>query len=130
MSRIVDFLTELGLTRQEATIYTTLCTEGEVTGYEVAKLTGISRSNAYTSLAGLVEKGAAYVIEGDATTYCSVDPEDFCTNKLRRIERIKAGLVREMPKTCREIEGYITIKGRLHIVNKMKNMIDQGKERE
>ena len=39
-------LMEFGLTRQEASIYQCLLTEGKVTGYEVAKQTGISRSNA------------------------------------------------------------------------------------
>ena len=38
--RLMDF----GLTRQEANIYQCLLTEGKVTGYEVAKQTGISRS--------------------------------------------------------------------------------------
>ena len=42
-------LMEFGLTRQEASIYQCLLTEGKVTGYEVAKQTGISRSNAYNS---------------------------------------------------------------------------------
>ena len=41
----------------------TLLAEGRLTGYEATKLTGISRSNTYTALAGLVEKGAAYVLE-------------------------------------------------------------------
>ena len=40
-------LMEFGLTRQEASIYQCLLTEGKVTGYEVAKQTGISRSNFY-----------------------------------------------------------------------------------
>ena len=33
-------LMEFGLTRQEASIYQCLLTEGKVTGYEVAKQTG------------------------------------------------------------------------------------------
>ena len=56
-------LMEFGLTRQEASIYQCLLTEGKVTGYEVAKQTGISRSNAYNSLASMTEKGAAYLVE-------------------------------------------------------------------
>ena len=56
-------LMEFNLTRQEANIYQCLLTEGKVTGYEVAKQTGISRSNAYNSLANMTEKGAAYLVE-------------------------------------------------------------------
>ena len=42
----IERLMEFGLTRQEACIYQCMLTEGKVTGYEVAKQTGISRSNA------------------------------------------------------------------------------------
>ena len=60
-------LTEFGLTRQEACIYECLLMEGKTTGYEVAKKIGISRSNAYASLASMTEKGAAYLVEEGST---------------------------------------------------------------
>ena len=65
--RLMDF----GLTRQEANIYQCLLTEGKVTGYEVAKQTGISRSNAYNSLANMTEKGAAYLVHKGLSALCS-----------------------------------------------------------
>ena len=52
-------LTEYGLTRQEATIYACLLCQGSMTGYEIAKDTGISKSNVYTAVKELVQKGAA-----------------------------------------------------------------------
>ena len=57
----IDALTQYGLTRQEANLYLLLLSEGSLTGYEASKQTGISRSNTYSGLAGLVDKGAAYV---------------------------------------------------------------------
>ena len=42
---IIEQLTLFGLSRQEAAIYLCLLKNEELTGYEVAKLTGISRSN-------------------------------------------------------------------------------------
>ena len=79
---IIENLTYFNLTRQEATLYLTLLAEGRLTGYEATKLTGISRSNTYTALAGLVEKGAAYVLEDKATRYTPV-PLDEIINKLK-----------------------------------------------
>ena len=79
---VIELLMYFNLTRQEATIYITLYKEGEVTGYEVAKKNGISRSNTYASLASLVEKGAAYSIEGNAMRFTAVPIEEFCTNKI------------------------------------------------
>ena len=75
---IVERLTQFGLTRHEAAIYLTLLAEGDLNGYEVAKITGISRSNTYTSLASLVEKGGAYVIED-----LNYNPEH--ESKIRRV---------------------------------------------
>lgn len=126
---VVELLIHFGITRQEASIYLTLLSEGDLNGYEVAKFTGISRSNTYTSLASLVEKGIAYVIEGSTTRYTPVYPEEFCDNKIRKLTQIKQDILNNLPQKKGEIEGYITIKGTIHILNKMRNMISEAKER-
>lgn len=125
----IELLTYFNLTRQEATIYTTLLANGELTGYEVAKLTGISRSNTYTSLAGLVDKGAAYIIQGVATRYTPVEIAEFCENRIRHLQKVKQDLVKRIPEKKEDNEGYITIKGQQHILDKMKNMLLEAKER-
>lgn len=126
---ILEKLNLFGLTRQEAGIYLCLCQNGELTGYEVAKLTGISRSNVYSGLAGLADKGAAYQAEGNASKYVAVPVEEFCANKLRSLEEEKAYLVKHMPK-CKEAEiGYITIEGYRNIRDKILYMIKSAKKR-
>lgn len=126
---ITGLLTHFGLTKQEATIYMMLFTEGQLTGYEAAKLTGISRSNTYTALAGLVEKGAAYLIEGTATRYTPVSLEEFCNNKIEELQQFKRDLIQNTPVQKEEIGGYITIKGEAQILNKIKNMLRQSQKR-
>jgi sugar-specific transcriptional regulator TrmB len=126
---IIDILTQFNLTKQEASIYFTLLIEGDLNGYETAKITGISRSNTYTSLAALVEKGATSVIEGSTIKYTPVPLEEFCTNKLRKLSEAKQHLLDNIPSRREESEGYITIKGHTHILNKIKNMICASKER-
>ena len=59
--QFIECLIHYGLTRQEAIVYHRLLTDGKQTGYEIAKATGISRSNAYSALAALTEKGASVV---------------------------------------------------------------------
>ena len=51
-----------GLGRQEALLYRCLLQSGELTGYEAAKLTGISRSNVYNGLASLTEQDRKSVV--------------------------------------------------------------------
>jgi len=128
-STIVDKLIEFGLTRQESVIYVCLIQNGELTGYEVAKQTGISRSNVYSTLAGLVEKGAAYVLEGNASKYMPVAIEEFCDNKIRDLEAKKKYLVENIPQMNVVSEGYITIEGYKHICDKIYHMLKNAKQR-
>ncbi len=120
---LVDDLTQFGLTRQESTMYLALQARGELTGYEAAKLTGISRSNAYNALAALVEKGAAYVMESAVTKYTPVSFEEFSGNRARRLAELRERIVANLPARKAETEGYITISGETHILDKARNML-------
>ena len=127
---LIEGLTNFNLTKQEATLYVLLLKAGQLTGYEAAKQTGISRSNTYTALAGLVEKGAAYVLEeGKVTRYTPVAAEEFCSNKISRLEEIKQDILQQLPVLASDAEGYITIKGEQEIINKLRNTVRQAKER-
>ncbi|MGO5051369.1 TrmB family transcriptional regulator [Lachnospiraceae bacterium LCP25S3_G4] len=126
---MIEHLVKFGLTRQEAIIYQCLITEGKLTGYEVAKVTGISRSNAYGALASLVEKGAAYVSEESAKKYIAVTMEEFCENYIRNLEEDKKWILINSPQLKVEEEGYITVEGFGHIQNKIKNLLRGVKER-
>lgn len=120
---LIDKLMLFGLTRQEASIYLCLAANRELSGYEVSKMTGISRSNVYNSLAGLVEKGAAYLLEGSTNKYTAVEVKEFCGNKLRFLKEIQEELVRDFPRQEYDSEGYITISGHKHIVDKIHSML-------
>lgn len=125
-----ESLMEFGLTRQEASIYQCLLTEGKVTGYEVAKQTGISRSNAYNSLANMTEKGAAYLVEeGHTRKYVPVPPEEFCRNRIRKLEESRKWLVEHVPSEKTYVDGYITIEGAGHILDKVRNILMNVEER-
>ncbi|NLL77922.1 MAG: TrmB family transcriptional regulator [Clostridiales bacterium] len=126
---ILDRIMIFGLTRLEASIYICLFKNGELTGYEVAKQTGISRSNVYGGLSGLVDKGAAYLIEGISSKYVAVPIEEFCNNKIRNMKKEKEFLLRNMPVMSEAVEGYITIEGAKNIRNKILTMLENAKQR-
>ena len=128
-NQLTEKLMCFGLTRQEATLYLCLAQNGEMTGYEAAKQTGISRSNAYNALAGLVDKGAAYTAEGTALRYHMVETEEFCRNKIRALEKTAAELTACMPRQKTQAQGYLTITGDIHIRDKISNMITGAGER-
>lgn len=128
-SVFIEKLVLFGLSRQEATIYVCLLKNSELTGYEVAKLTGISRSNVYNALAALVEHGAAYVVEGASTKYIAVDIEEFCDNRIRYLKEVEKYLLLNRPKQTSVSEGYITIEGHRHICDKIHHMLVDAKLR-
>ncbi len=126
---LTDHLMLYGMTRQEATIYIFLCQNGQLTGYEAAKLTGISRSNVYNALASLADKGAAYIMDGASSKYIAVPVEEFCSNKLRRMEEVKSELTKRLTQPRESKVGYITIEGYRHILDKLRNMIASAEKR-
>ncbi|TCT14368.1 sugar-specific transcriptional regulator TrmB [Natranaerovirga pectinivora] len=114
----------IGFTKQETDIYLTLCEHGELSGYEAAKLSGISRSNTYASLSNLVEKGGAYVIEGQPTKYMATPIKELLQNSKTWFEKnirfIEENVVyNNKPQQ----EAYVTIIGYDNIFNKLENMI-------
>ena len=125
-----DKLMEFGLTRQEASLYYCLLDEGKCSGYEAAKFTGISRSNAYSALASLADKGGARVLEeGHTRKYVAVSPEEFCGNRIRKLAETRDWLQRNAPEKKEAEEGYITIEGQQNIVDKVKNLLASARER-
>ena len=126
---LIDKLMLFGLTRQEASIYLCLAANRELSGYEVSKITGISRSNVYNALASLVEEGAAYLIEGSTNKYTSVEVEEFCQNKIRYLQQAKDELVQTMPQIGNNCEGYITISSHKNIMDRIHFMLAHVKYR-
>ena len=125
-SRATEYLVHFGLSRQEALVYEQLLAGGKQTGYEIARDTGISRSNAYTSLAALVEKGAAYLVEESAKKYIPVCPEEFCGNRIRRMQEEQRWLVENLSRPAPEEEGYITVDREENIKDRIYNLLDQA----
>lgn len=121
---LIGKLVQFGLTRQEANIYLCLMRNNALSGYEVSKMTGISRSNVYSALASLVEEGAAYLLEGGTNKYTAVSPEDFCRSKIRHLNKIMDEITSEIPKLDACCDGYITISTPRRIMDKIYNMLE------
>jgi Predicted transcriptional regulators len=118
-----------GFTKHESILYLTLCREGEISGYEAAKLTGISRSNVYLALAGLVEKGGACRIDGTTVKYLAVPVTELVQNIRRQIDEALTFIAKNVPLRDEPLEPFITITGSSQIINKMKNIISGASER-
>ena len=121
--KLLEELTCFGLSRQEASIYVELIKHGKMTGYELSKETGISRSNVYAACAELVSKGACYLEEVESTKYIPVDLEIFLKNRINRLKEKADFIVAHKPAEVVNADGYITIRGSENIMDKVKQMI-------
>lgn len=121
--KLLEELTFFGLSRQEASIYVELIKHGKMTGYELSKETGISRSNVYAACAELVSKGACYLEEVESTKYIPVDLEIFLKNRINRLKEKADFIVAHKPAEVVNADGYITIRGSENIMDKVKQMI-------
>jgi sugar-specific transcriptional regulator TrmB len=126
---LIECLVKTGLTGQEAQLYLTLCEAGRLTGYEAAKMSGISRSNAYLALSGLTEKGGAWKIEGEPAAYLPVPPAEYLANVRRSMESVMSFVEANMPGPKEAEAPFITVRGRENVIHKMKNLIEGTKLR-
>jgi len=120
---VIEKLMHFNFSRPEAVVYICLWENGSISGYEGSKLTGISRSNVYGALNGLVDKGAAVITESNTTLYSAVSPKELLDNKLRHLEQDRKYIIDNLPQVAKESEGYITIHGSRNIKDKVYNMI-------
>ncbi|QNU68056.1 TrmB family transcriptional regulator [Ruminiclostridium herbifermentans] len=126
---VIEALMQAGFTKHESILYVTLCREGELTGYEASKLTGISRSNAYLGLAGLSDKGGAYKINGETLKYAPVDSNELAENIKRKFNKVIKVIEEEIPQVNKSKDTFITINGDEQIINKIKNLINYAQYR-
>ena len=125
----IEALVSTGLTGYEARLYSALLEGGPLGGYEAAKASGISRSNVYHALEGLVEKGGAYRIDGDVAKYAAVPADEYCANKQRAMASVFSLIRSEAPRKAAPCDSYLTVTGNGRIVDKMKNMVLSAKLR-
>lgn len=122
-------LLAFGLTQQEAKLYIALHGHGTGTGYEIARLAGISRSNAYAGLASLADKGAVHAIDGKPQRYQAVAIGEFCGARIRRLEELRSRLEAELVLVDDAESHYLTIRGSGNITDKIHAIMAATKHR-
>lgn len=128
----VDKLVRLGFSEYEAKAYTALLRRSPVTGYELAKLSGVPRSMIYEVLGKLVSRGAAVTLPGGkATTYAPVPAAEFLDRLHREHEELVASLKEDLTAlaTASDLDYVWNIEGGENILAKAREMIAQARSR-
>ena len=125
------FLLEIGFTLNEAKVYLTLLQNRYLNGYEISKLSNVSRSLVYNVINRLVDKGFILKSEGQINYYCAL-PYDKVIEKIRNDNTNKLNVAREKLKNYSRIENeseYIfNIKGIDEFFSKANDLILNAKK--
>src|SRR5947199_5519438 len=77
MMTAIELLQQIGLNKYEAEAYSTLLSQGPLTGYELGKRSQVPLSRSYEILERLTQKGLALIQPGDPPRYSAQEPEQF-----------------------------------------------------
>jgi sugar-specific transcriptional regulator TrmB len=130
---VLDQLEEMGLTHNEALVYTALVEIGETTTGAIVKKTGLHRVLIYDALESLIRKGlASFVIKENRKYFQATDPSrilDFLKEKEEIAKSIlpELQLKREQAKTKQQVSIYEGVKGlKSALQNMLKELTPNG----
>jgi sugar-specific transcriptional regulator TrmB len=108
-SSLRNFLLELGLTFEEAEIYTSLLKDGNLTILDVARRSGINRTKIYRILESMISQGLiSEITEGKKKLLKAADLSNFeaiINKKEKSIQSLKS----ELPKIIEEQGGRASL---------------------
>jgi sugar-specific transcriptional regulator TrmB len=84
---ISKLLTDLGFTKYEAKTYMTLLQQSPLTGYAIARNSGVPRSKIYEVLGSLVDRGDVLVSYGEPIQYAPKPPNELIQSRRQTIEK-------------------------------------------
>ncbi|MEA1959875.1 MAG: helix-turn-helix domain-containing protein [Bacillota bacterium] len=125
---LADALKTLGLTRHESQVYITITQKGQQTGYEIANVTGIARSNVYAALSSLAEKGIIYKINEDPARYVGIPPDELKDKVLRTIEQAADTVIDNLyPQDDNTSDLVVSLEGEETISDKVIYLINSAR---
>jgi sugar-specific transcriptional regulator TrmB len=128
----VDRLVRIGFSEYEAKAYVALLREHPITGYQLAKLSGVPRSMIYEVLGKLTSRGAAMTLRKEGSTqYAPVEALEFLDQVHREHEDLVASLKDDLTTldSVSDLEYVWSIEGHENVMAKAEEMIDQAGRR-
>ena len=96
---LTDKLVKIGFSEYEAKAYQALLRKNPVTGYELAKVSGVPRSMIYETMGKLTSRGAAITLRtGGSTKYAPIAASEFLSQIQREQEVLLDSLRDDLSK--------------------------------
>jgi len=128
----IDKLVRIGFSEYEAKAYVAMLRENPITGYQLAKLSGVPRSMIYEVLGKLTARGAAMTLRKEGSTqYAPVPADEFLDQLQREHEALVDSLKDDLTAmdAVSDLEYVWNIDGHENIMAKAQEMIEQAGRR-
>jgi sugar-specific transcriptional regulator TrmB len=128
----VDKLVRIGFSEYEAKAYVALLRESPVTGYQLAKLSGVPRSMIYEVLGKLTARGAAMTLRKEGSTqYAPIPAQEFLAQLHREQDALINALEEDLSglDATSDLDYVWNIEGHDNVMAKAEEMLAQAKER-
>ena len=129
---LVGLLGDLGFTENEAKAYLTLLKERPLTGYGVARASGVPRSKVYGVLEGMVEAGIILVSHGEPARYVPLPPEELVVARRREAEATLSAVEEALQGYEEAGDGpglIFDLAGRGEVLGRVREVIGRSRER-
>jgi sugar-specific transcriptional regulator TrmB len=123
----------LGFTQYESQVYLALLQQANVSGYELAKNSGVPASKIYATLHKLIDKEMILVIDGEPKKYVPIPPEEILKrlkdDYLHAIDDLQPKLEHLYTQDA-EVGNYIwNLSGRKLIISKIREFINKAQSK-
>ena len=131
MKKILQSLQNINFTQYESKAYLSLLQQAQVSGYELAKNSGIPASKIYQVLKKLLTKEVVVALDSNPVKYAPIPPDQilsrFRNDYLQNIDSLKTNLD-EIYTKHQHTDNYIwNITGRDSILNRVNEFINQAR---
>ena len=129
---MIDRLTALGFSSQEARVYVALLQQPFATGYEVAKSAGLQRANVYQVLAGLTDRGMIDRVSAEAPArFVAHPPADVLGRIKRDTADLADTLITELTALTAPAEqaSFFTLRDRDAVIDHASAFVSEARER-
>jgi sugar-specific transcriptional regulator TrmB len=129
---VIDRLSELGFSSQEARVYVALLQQPSATGYEVAKSAGLQRANVYQVLASLAERNVVARISADAPArFVALPPADVLGRIKRQTAERADSLIADLAAMAapREQAAFFTLRDREAVIDRSAALVAEATKR-
>ncbi|EPE2449245.1 TrmB family transcriptional regulator [Enterococcus gallinarum] len=130
METIIQIMKKYDFSEMETRVYTTLLEKGNLTGYEVSKVSGVPRSKVYNILEKLLKKNLIVVNKSEPKLYHAISANEFLEKLEKSVKNDLSFLTQNlgMIKEKDEEEMLWKVDGVEYVLDKAEHLVKNAKE--